>query len=161
MNRTIETLARSVISSAASSGLRIAAAESCTGGLIGGALTDVPGSSAVFDRGFITYTNTAKSELLGVPSEMIEMRGAVSAEVAAAMAAGAYLESDADIAVAVTGIAGPTGGSTEKPVGTVWFAIAREGEALKVERRLFSGGSRRYVRLKTVETALRLLSAAI
>ncbi len=161
MNRMIETLAQTVITNAASAGLRIATAESCTGGLIGGALTDVPGSSAVFDRGFVTYTNTAKEDLLGVPMGMIRTRGAVSAEVAAAMAAGAYLESDANIAVAVTGVAGPTGGSADKPVGTVWFALAREGEALKVERRLFSGGSRRYVRLKTVETALRLLASAV
>jgi nicotinamide-nucleotide amidase len=116
--------------------LELAIAESCTGGLIAAALTEIPGASAVLDRGFITYSNDAKIEMLGVRPDFIAEHGAVSAVVAIAMAEGALVHSDADVAIAVTGIAGPTGGSTEKPVGLVHIAAARAGaETLHVERR--------------------------
>ncbi len=135
----------------------IATAESCTGGLIAAALTDVSGSSAVVDRGFVTYSNEAKTEMLAVPAELISWCGAVSAEVAGAMAAGAVRNSRADIAVSVTGIAGPTGGSAEKPVGLVWFGLADDAGHVRVERRVFAQGSRDFVRAKATETALHLL----
>ncbi|MEO1310287.1 MAG: CinA family protein [Pseudomonadota bacterium] len=161
MNRKIERLAAEIIARGTAAGRLVATAESCTGGLIAGALTEVPGSSAVFDRGFVTYTNDAKSEMLGVDPGLIASRGAVSAEVATAMAAGAFLRSDAHIAVAVTGIAGPTGGTADKPVGTVWFALAVEDEVIRAEKRVFAGGSRRFVRERTVETALRLILPSV
>ncbi|MEM8772826.1 MAG: CinA family protein [Pseudomonadota bacterium] len=134
-----------------------ATAESCTGGMIAAALTDVPGSSAVVDRGFVTYSNEAKTEMLAVPQELFARFGAVSGEVAQAMAQGAILNSRADIAVSVTGIAGPGGGSDGKPVGLVWFGVAREDGFVRTERRVFAVGSRDYVRTKAVETALQLL----
>jgi nicotinamide-nucleotide amidase len=109
-------------------GLMLATAESCTGGMIAAALTDIAGSSDVVERGFVTYSNAAKTEMLGVPAELIAARGAVSQEVALAMATGALGRSAADIAVSVTGIAGPGGGSAEKPVGLVWFGLATGGQ---------------------------------
>lgn len=139
----------------------VATAESCTGGMIAAALTDVPGSSAVIDRGFVTYSNEAKTEMLAVPPALIVWAGAVSADVARAMAQGAVLNSSADIAVSVTGIAGPGGGSPEKPVGLVWFGLARSDGLVRVERRVFPDGSRNYVRIKATETALRLLLTAL
>ncbi len=135
----------------------IATAESCTGGMIAAALTDVSGSSAVLDRGFVTYSNEAKNEMLGVPMALIEKHGAVSGEVAEAMARGAVENSRAEITVSVTGVAGPTGGTAEKPVGLVWFGLAKSGEPVRAERRVFALGSRDYVRTKAVETALQLL----
>jgi nicotinamide-nucleotide amidase len=158
--RRIADLAEAIVHKAGAEGLLIATAESCTGGLIGAALTDVPGSSAAFERGFITYSNDAKAELLGVSRALLRRGGAVSAEVAKAMAKGALARSRADIAVAVTGIAGPDGGNAEKPVGLVWFAIATR-ESLRAERRVFADGSRGFVRTKTVETALGLIAAAL
>lgn len=134
-----------------------ATAESCTGGMIAAALTDVPGSSAVLDRGFVTYSNEAKTEMLAVPAALISWAGAVSAEVARAMAQGAVLNSRADIAVSVTGVAGPGGGTLEKPVGLVWFGLAREDGFTHIERRVFSYGARSYVRERATETALQLL----
>ena len=131
----------------------IAVAESCTGGLVAGAITAVAGSSEWFERGFVTYSNAAKIEQLGVPGEAIERFGAVSEEVALAMALGALRASRAQWAVAVTGIAGPTGGSTEKPVGTVCFAWA--GPSVRgVERRLLPG-DRATIRRESVRVALR------
>src|SRR5690606_23911427 len=118
-------------------GLTIATAESCTGGLIIGTLTEIAGSSAAVDRGFITYSNQAKTDLLGVPAELIAQVGAVSREVAIAMAEGALARSPADLAVAVTGIAGPGGGSTDKPVGLVHFGAARRGQPTRHEERRF------------------------
>ena len=120
----ISTLAQSVIDKASANGKRVATAESCTGGLIGGALTDIPGSSAVFERGFVTYSNHAKIEVLGAPIDVVKTHGAVSGEVARAMANGALANSRAHIAVSVTGIAGPGGGYADKPVGLVWFGLA-------------------------------------
>lgn len=152
------TLAERALDAARAAGLRIATAESCTGGMIAAALTDVPGASDVFERGFVTYSNEAKAEMLGVPEEVIEEFGAVSGETAEMMAAGALARSRADLAVAVTGVAGPAGGTPDKPVGLVWFGLARAGGALRVERRLFGKGSRAFIRAKTVETALRLLA---
>jgi nicotinamide-nucleotide amidase len=108
-------------------GWKIATAESCTGGLVAAAITDVAGSSDVFDRGFVTYSNAAKTEMLGVPAELIAKHGAVSVEVAQAMADGALNHSNADLAIAITGIAGPSGGTAEKPVGLVYFAEATRG----------------------------------
>ena len=138
----------------------IATAESCTGGMIAAAITDVPGSSAVLDRGFVTYSNEAKTEMIGVSPSIIAARGAVSAGVARAMAHGALTRSNADIAVAVTGIAGPTGGSDTKPVGLVWFGLATT-ESVRVERRVFAHGSRDFVRAKATETALHLILTGI
>lgn len=140
-------------------GLRLATAESCTGGLIAAALTHVAGSSDVLDRGFVTYSNDAKSELLGVPAELIVACGAVSEPVARRMAQGALERSSADIAVSVTGVAGPGGGSAEKPVGTVWFGLARRGGTERTERLVFDG-DRGAVRLATVRHAFTLILRA-
>ncbi len=157
----IWTLSQAVIDKAGAEGKMIATAESCTGGLIGGALTDVPGSSAVFERGFITYSNEAKSELLGAPVAVIEAFGAVSGEVALAMARGALAHSNANIAVSVTGIAGPGGGNEDKPVGLVWFGLADDQFNTRTERRVFAHGDRSFVRARAVETALRLLLSGL
>ena len=137
-------------------GLMLATAESCTGGLIAGCLTAVAGSSDVFERGFVTYTNEAKSELLGVAPDLFETPGAVSEEVARAMAEGALANSNAGITVAVTGIAGPGGGTAEKPIGLVHIACARDGAETLFERHVFGGG-RDAVRAGTVLAALRLV----
>lgn len=134
-------------------GWRIAAAESCTGGLIAAACTSLAGSSDWFDRGFVTYSNAAKIEMLGVDAALIERHGAVSAEVACAMAQGALLHSQAMLAVAVTGIAGPGGATPGKPVGTVWLAVALRGAAPLAER-LQLAGDRAAVRVQTVRRAL-------
>lgn len=137
-------------------GWRLATAESCTGGLIAAACTSLAGSSDWFERGFVTYSNEAKREQLGVESALIEAHGAVSGEVAAAMAAGALARSPADVAVAVTGIAGPGGAVPGKPVGTVWLALAQRGGAASVER-LQLDGDRASVRAQTVVMALQRL----
>lgn len=130
----------------------MAAAESCTGGLIAAACTDLAGSSQWFDRGFVTYSNTAKTQMLGVDAALIEAHGAVSEQVVRAMAFGALRHSSAQVSVAVTGIAGPSGGSTSKPVGTVWFGFSVEG-LLHSEKMLFQGG-RTKVRQQSVRHAL-------
>ncbi len=131
----------------------VATAESCTGGLVAAAITDVAGSSAWFDRGFVTYSNEAKAEMLGVRLETLAAHGAVSEATAGEMAAGALARSGADIAVAVTGIAGPAGGSPGKPVGLVCFAWARRGGAVEVRTLRFPGG-RAAVRAAAVAAAL-------
>jgi nicotinamide-nucleotide amidase len=133
-------------------GWRLCCAESCTGGGIAAALTDVAGSSAWFDRGFVTYSNQAKQEMLGVALDTLEQFGAVSRETAIEMARGALMYSDAQLSVAVTGIAGPDGGTAEKPVGTVWIAWASE-EGESAVREQFAG-SRAEVRAATVDAAL-------
>jgi len=140
--------------------LRIATAESCTGGLIAGACTAVAGSSDWFERGYVTYSNEAKTEMLGVPAMSIARHGAVSEEVARAMAEGALAASRAEIAVAVTGVAGPGGGTVAKPVGTVWLALAQQGAPTHAERVRFDG-DRRAVREQTVRKALAMLRDAI
>jgi nicotinamide-nucleotide amidase len=137
-------------------GLRLATAESCTGGLIAGACTDLSGSSNWFERGLITYSNDAKTELLGVDATLLARRGAVSEEVAQAMAQGALTHSHAQVAVAVTGVAGPTGGSRTKPVGTVWFGFAVPGQL--VTEKMHFIGDRAAVRAATVHHALRRLT---
>jgi nicotinamide-nucleotide amidase len=131
-------------------GLKIATAESCTGGLIAAILTEVAGSSDVFERGFVTYSNEAKTELIGVPAALINKHGAVSAEVAKAMAEGALKHSRADIAVSVTGVAGPGGGSTEKPVGLVHFGAVRRGGLVIHREKRFGDLGRGAVRLASV-----------
>jgi len=136
-------------------GLKLATAESCTGGLIAGACTDLPGSSDWLERGFVTYSNEAKAEMLGVDAELIATRGAVSEEVVRAMAQGAIAHSRAQVAVAVTGVAGPSGGSASKPVGTVWFAWSVPGQ-LSIEIKHFAG-DRTAVRAATVRHALQTL----
>lgn len=132
----------------------LATAESCTGGLLAGLFTEIPGSSDVFERGFVTYSNAAKTELLGVPVEIINKHGAVSAETAMAMAGGVLKNSHADIAISTTGIAGPGGGTPEKPVGLVYIGIA-VGDKVSAVRNNFSG-SRNEIRLATIESAISL-----
>lgn len=149
-------LAAELIARCRAAGLRLVTAESCTGGLISAALTDVPGASRVFDRGFVTYSNQAKTDLLGVPPFMLKEHGAVSAQVAEAMAAGARVQSGADLAVAVTGIAGPGGATPDKPVGLVYIATASKGQATEATRHDFPG-DRTAVRGATVAAALRAL----
>ena len=138
-------------------GAMLATAESCTGGLIAAACTSLPGSSAWFERGFVVYSNAAKSEMLGVAESLIAAHGAVSAEVAVAMAEGALLQSPAALAVAVTGIAGPGGGTPGKPVGTVWLAVAERGGAA-VATLLRATGDRDSVRGQSVRRALELVA---
>jgi nicotinamide-nucleotide amidase len=138
-------------------GLRIATAESCTGGLVVAALTDIAGSSDVVDRGFVTYSNAAKQAMLGVPELTLDRHGAVSGQTATAMAAGALKNSQADLAVSITGIAGPGGGTKQKPVGLVYFAAARRDGKRIARKRLFGNIGRRRVRLRSVAEALRLL----
>ncbi len=140
-------------------GLRIATAESCTGGLVAACLTEVAGASHVVERGFVTYSNQAKTEELGVPAEMIAKHGAVSAHVARAMAEGALAHSRADVAVAVTGVAGPGGATPRKPVGLVYLACARAGRDTAVERHGFTG-DRAAVRAASVAAAFALLRQA-
>ncbi len=141
-------------------GLMLATAESCTGGLITAVLTEIAGSSDVVDRGFVTYSNSAKSEMLGVPPALIEANGAVSEPVAASMAEGALQRSKAALTIAVTGVAGPGGGSASKPVGTVWFGMGVRGGAGVTERKIFPG-DRAAVRQATVAHALGMLEAAV
>lgn len=157
----IQRSAQQIIDLYGAQGRQLVTAESCTGGLIAGALTEIPGSSAVVERGFVTYSNEAKQEMLGVSTEALGDHGAVSEQVAAQMADGALARSRADIAISVTGVAGPTGGSTAKPVGTVCFGIAQKGLGLRHERRIFSDQDRLGVRLETVRYALTLLEHAL
>ncbi len=135
---------------------KLVTVESCTGGLIAAALTHIAGSSDVFERGFVTYSNDAKTEMVGVPALLIARHGAVSAEVAGAMAEGALLVSPADLAVSVTGVAGPGGGSVEKPVGLVWFGCAQRGGPCAAFQQNFAG-DRAAVRAQSVAFALNLL----
>lgn len=131
-------------------------AESCTGGLIIAAMTDIPGSSSMVDRGFVTYSNDAKMEMIGVKRATLDAHGAVSRETALEMASGALAHSRAGIALAVTGIAGPDGGSAEKPVGLVWFGLAMTGKPPLAEKRIFDNNGRDYIRRETVRTALEM-----
>ncbi len=140
--------------------LMLATAESCTGGLIAAALTAIPGSSDVVERGFVTYSNAAKTELVGVPAALIAEHGAVSEPVARAMAEGAIAHSRADIAVSVTGVAGPGGGTATKPVGLVWLGLARRGHPTAAERHIFPG-DRTAIREATVARAFALIRAAV
>lgn len=140
--------------------VKLATAESCTGGLIAAVLTAIAGSSDVVERGFVTYSNQAKTELLGVPADLIGAVGAVSEPVARLMAEGALQRSHADIAMSVTGVAGPGGGSVEKPVGLLWFGLAERGHAAVTERQVFPG-DRTAIRLAAVEKAFALIRARL
>lgn len=142
-------------------GLKIVTAESCTGGLVAALLTEIAGSSAVVERGFVTYSNEAKTELIGVPAALIAAHGAVSEPVARAMAEGALAHSRADVAVAITGIAGPSGGSAAKPVGLVHFGLAQRGAPTMHLERRYGDLGRQAVRRAAVEEALGLLERAV
>ncbi|MBM3564448.1 MAG: CinA family protein [Alphaproteobacteria bacterium] len=159
-NATYAT-AINLLDAARAKGLRLAAAESCTGGLIAASLTEIAGASDVFERGFVTYSNEAKRDMLGVPRPLIERHGAVSAEVVHAMAQGAIDRSLADIAIAVTGVAGPGGGSAEKPVGLVHFACARRGGGVDHVERRFGPLSRAEIRAASVAQALDMMRKAV
>ena len=148
--------AEKLLSDLRAAGLELVTAESCTGGLVAGCLTAIPGSSDVVERGFVTYSNEAKIELVGVPADLIERHGAVSAQVVLCMAEGALAHSRADTAVAVTGVAGPGGATPGKPVGLVYLCSARKGRESLVERHQFHG-DRHAVRLASVEAAFTLL----
>jgi nicotinamide-nucleotide amidase len=156
---TLRSLAAMVLDACRAKSLRLATAESCTGGMVVAALTDIAGSSDVVERGFVSYSNEAKGELLGVPTELIEAHGAVSGEVASAMAVGALARAPVDLAIAITGIAGPGGGSSAKPVGLVWFGIAARNAAPRAENHVFPG-DRAAVRLSATRHALELLLGA-
>lgn len=158
-HEALTALAAEVLEAARERGDLIATAESCTGGLVSAALTSVPGSSDVFDRGFVTYSNTAKSEMLNVPFWLIEKHGAVSEEVARAMVGGALAHSNATMAVAITGIAGPGGGTADKPVGLVHFAAERRDVPTQHQRVEFGDVGRDEVRRLSVERALLMLRA--
>jgi nicotinamide-nucleotide amidase len=157
----LRTSAAGLIATCRNAGVTLATAESCTGGLLAALITTVPGSSDVFERGFVTYSNAAKAECLGVSEQILETFGAVSEETARAMAAGALAHSAASITLSVTGIAGPGGGSPEKPVGLVYFALARKsGGVIAVEKRYGDLG-REAVRFAAVATAMDLLIDAV
>ena len=153
----IEETARAIVADFAKKELLIATAESCTAGLIAGAITEISGSSAVFDRGFVTYSNEAKREMIGVANATLKAHGAVSRETALEMAEGAIGNSGANISVAVTGIAGPGGGSEEKPVGLVHLAAARRGSKPIHREMRYGDIGRSGIRLATVRTALEML----
>lgn len=156
MNEELTSAATAILDRAGAANLKVATAESCTGGMIAAAITDIAGSSHVFERGFVTYSNEAKRELLDVSEDVLREYGAVSEPVARAMVLGTLAHSRADIAVAVTGIAGPGGGSVEKPVGLVYIGAGRRGEPVAVERHIFPG-DRAAIREATALRALELL----
>jgi nicotinamide-nucleotide amidase len=156
----IEATCAAIIAAYRDLGWMIVTAESCTGGLIAGALTEIAGSSSVVDRGFVTYTNQAKMELIGVSTATLEGFGAVSKETALQMAQGALMRSNAQVAVAVTGIAGPGGGSAEKPVGLVHLALKTRSGSIDHREMRYGELGRDQVRLATVRTALEMLAAA-
>jgi nicotinamide-nucleotide amidase len=159
IDRKLRASAAHVLEACRARGWRIATAESCTGGLVAAALTEIAGSSDVVECGFVVYSNAAKQAMLGVPTATLKRHGAVSAETAAAMAAGALKHSPADLAVSITGIAGPGGGTVQKPVGLVYFAAAsRDGRRLQCHR-LFGKIGRRRVRERSVAEALAMLLA--
>jgi nicotinamide-nucleotide amidase len=154
-------LAGEIVAACANGGLMLATAESCTGGLVAAVLTEIAGSSAVVDRGFVTYSNEAKTGMLEVAPALIGAHGAVSREVAIAMAEGAIRASRADIAIAVTGIAGPGGGSPEKPIGLVHLAVAVRGDVTTHAERRFGDIGRSAVRLATVQAALEMIRSRL
>lgn len=156
MDKKIAVLASEMAALLADKKITVAVAESCTGGALCQALTDIPGSSNWFDRGFITYSNQAKVDMLGVSSTLLDQYGAVSFETARAMVEGVHGHSQAELAIAITGIAGPGGGTAEKPVGTVFFGIGQKGQAVKIDKRRFKG-DRGEVRARSVEFVLKAL----
>ncbi|HEU5047447.1 MAG TPA: CinA family protein [Rickettsiales bacterium] len=153
------TQAQALLTQCRKNGFLLVTAESCTGGLIAALLTEIPGSSSVFERGFVTYSNAAKIAQLGVPEALLAEHGAVSAQVAQAMAQGALANSHASLSVSVTGIAGPDGGTADKPVGLVYIAVGMQKGGMFVKEFRFEG-DRRQVRLATVAEALALLMDA-
>jgi nicotinamide-nucleotide amidase len=155
-DKTVLALAGEVALLMTEQKLTVAVAESCTGGALCQVLTDIPGSSAWFDRGFITYSNQAKVDMLGVSPALLEQYGAVSFEAARAMVEGVHDHSQAELAIAITGIAGPEGGTAEKPVGTVFFGIGQKDQAVKIDKRRFKG-ERGEVRARSVEFVLKAL----
>ena len=161
MSAETQALARTVLALCEARGIMLATAESCTGGMIAAALTDIAGSSTVVDRGFVTYSNESKQDMLGVKAETLARFGAVSAETAREMAEGALAHSRAGIAVSVTGIAGPGGGSAEKPVGLVWFGLAQAGQPVHSEHRVFKNADRAEVRQAACRHALQMLETAL
>jgi nicotinamide-nucleotide amidase len=158
---TLEQRAAVLLEQCRSQGIKVATAESCTGGMLAALLTSVPGSSDVFDCSFVTYSNEAKKRMLGISHELIAEHGAVSRECALAMAHGAILESAATLAVSITGVAGPGGGTTAKPVGLVHFACARRNGATLHREERFGDIGRAGVRTASVEVALELLEAQL
>ena len=157
----IEPLARTITDRASDAGIMLATAESCTAGLLVAALTTVSGSAKAVDRGFVTYSNDAKAQMLGVDPKLIDLHGAVSRSVAEAMAKGALKASGAGLASSVTGIAGPTGGTAEKPVGLVHFAVAHHDGRLIHHEARFGDIGRDRVRLESVRTALRMMAETL
>lgn len=157
----VETLARLLIDEVRERHLRVVTAESCTGGLVAAAICSIPGASDVFERGFVTYTNRAKEEMLGIPGDMIADFGAVSEPVARMMAEGALNNSRAHISVAITGVAGPGGGSPMKPVGTVHLATARSTAGIRHRHEVFDGETRLDVQMAAVAVALQMMRDAI
>ena len=157
----LSAAAEALLERARRAGVRIATAESCTGGLVAALLTEIAGSSDVVERGFVTYSNAAKAEAIGVPAELIARHGAVSEAVAQAMAEGALARSQAQVSVAITGVAGPGGGSADKPVGLVWLATARTGYPTVTHEARYGDIGRSAVRLAAVRTALGLLSSRL
>jgi nicotinamide-nucleotide amidase len=155
----VKNLASDVLDACRKRGWHIATAESCTGGMIAAVLTEIAGSSDVLDRGFVTYSNTAKSDLVGVPPALIERHGAVSGEVAEAMATGALQRAEVELTVAVTGIAGPGGATPTKPVGLVWFGLATKTAPTRTERHVFAG-TRAEIRAAATRRALEMLLQA-
>jgi nicotinamide-nucleotide amidase len=153
--------ARILLDDANIRGIKIVTAESCTGGLVAALLTEIAGSSSVVERGFVVYSNNAKQEMLGVPGDMIADYGAVSEPVARALAEGALIESRANLSIAITGVAGPGGGTGMKPVGLVHFASARENRAIRHEEHRFGDIGRTQIRLEAVRVALRMLQEGI
>ncbi|MCJ2047059.1 nicotinamide-nucleotide amidohydrolase family protein [Methylobacterium sp. J-078] len=150
-----------LVAAYAAAGLTVATAESCTGGLVAALLTAIPGSSAVVERGFVTYSNAAKTESIGVPADLIAAQGAVSMAVARAMAEGALAHAHADIAVAITGVAGPGGGSADKPVGLVHFGLAAKGAPVRHLERRYGDLGRTEIRRQAVSDALGLLESVL
>jgi nicotinamide-nucleotide amidase len=161
IGKDVLALAVEVLSACRQRGDLVATAESCTGGLLAATITSIPGCSDCFERGFVTYSNAAKSEMLGVPAWLIERHGAVSEDVARAMAGGALNHSRATLAVSVTGIAGPDGGSEDKPVGLVHFAAARRDQPIIHQMAMFGDLGRSEVQTKSVEQALKLLRSLL
>jgi len=155
-DKTVLALAGEVALLLTEKKITLAVAESCTGGALCQALTDIPGSSAWFDRGFISYSNQAKVDMLGVSFTLLDQYGAVSFETARAMVEGVHDHSQAELAIAITGIAGPEGGTAQKPVGTVFFGIGQKGQAVKIDKRRFKG-DREEVRARSVEFVLKAL----
>ena len=157
----LTSLAEQLVTHAAKAGIMLTCAESCTGGMVAAALTDISGASAVLDRGFVTYSNEAKMDLLGVKDTTLEAFGAVSAETAAEMAAGALAAApNTSAAIAITGVAGPGGGSAKKPVGLVWFGLALKGAPTVTQRQLFTG-DRAAIRQQAAQRALSMLLKAL